>query len=243
MRVATRLLLAMSALAAVPGAARAALIHDYEFTDGLADAVAGGPALVTSFTAGGTGSVAGGFYSFTAGGGLQLGSQLPGTVYTIDISVALDTLSGYRKLVSFETIAATKDAGLYDLNGALNLYGHVTSPTTTDFVAGQLVDVRVSRDAAGLVTGYINGVQKLSYLDTAGEYTANTSLYFLRDDLDQNSEQSGGRADYIRIYDTADTTTTPPAAVPEPATWATMVGGFGLIGAALRGRRRGRALA
>lgn len=30
----------------------------------------------------------------------------------------------------------------------------------------------------------------------------------------------------------------PPPSVPEPATWATMVGGFGLIGGALRRRRR-----
>ena len=33
------------------------------------------------------------------------------------------------------------------------------------------------------------------------------------------------------------------SAAPEPAAWAMMVGGFGLIGAALRGRRRIRALA
>jgi hypothetical protein len=33
------------------------------------------------------------------------------------------------------------------------------------------------------------------------------------------------------------------AAVPEPATWALMIGGFGLMGAALRRQRQGRAFA
>jgi hypothetical protein len=37
--------------------------------------------------------------------------------------------------------------------------------------------------------------------------------------------------------------TTPPAGVPEPATWALMIGGFGLAGAAARKRRPAVALA
>ncbi|MEO9468834.1 PEPxxWA-CTERM sorting domain-containing protein [Parasphingorhabdus sp.] len=32
--------------------------------------------------------------------------------------------------------------------------------------------------------------------------------------------------------------TTPPPAVPEPSTWAMMIGGFGLVGGAMRSRRR-----
>jgi hypothetical protein len=32
-------------------------------------------------------------------------------------------------------------------------------------------------------------------------------------------------------------TTAAPAAVPEPASWAMMLGGFGLVGGALRRRR------
>ncbi|PZQ64580.1 MAG: hypothetical protein DI570_04800 [Phenylobacterium zucineum] len=39
------------------------------------------------------------------------------------------------------------------------------------------------------------------------------------------------------------TTVTAPGAVPEPATWALMIGGFGLTGAALRRRRAGAAAA
>ena len=47
------------------------------------------------------------------------------------------------------------------------------------------------------------------------------------------------------ILDDVSVTTPDPvgAAVPEPATWATMIGGFGLIGRAMRRRARGRAFA
>ena len=43
------------------------------------------------------------------------------------------------------------------------------------------------------------------------------------------------------IYDFTEAVVNPPSAVPEPATWAMMITGFGLAGTALR--RRNRALA
>ena len=218
------------ALLTLSGAANAAIIHDYEFSNDLSDSVAGGVALQDSWRNPATGSVSGGLYTFQQGAGLALTSQLPGSVYTIDMSVSFDAVDGYRKLVSFNDLGS--DAGLYILNGTLNLF---PEPDTSGAVvtAGVPFDVSISRNAAGLVTGYVNGVQELSYQDTTGAFTASTALYFLRDDTDQNREDSSGSADYIKIYDTATAT----AAVPEPATWAMMLGGFGLIGGAMRRRR------
>ena len=40
------------------------------------------------------------------------------------------------------------------------------------------------------------------------------------------------------IYKTGTFTPPPPPSIPEPATWAMMIGGFGLLGAAARRRRR-----
>lgn len=215
------------------GSASATLIHNYEFTNGLTDSVAGGVDLLPSYTAGGSGSVAGGLYSFSAGGGLLLSSQLPGNVYTIELRVALAETSGYRKLISFENI--TSDLGLYNLNGSLNLFNVAASTTPADFSPDTFVDVRLSRDGAGVVTGYINGVQSLTYNDTSALFTAASALYFLRDDLAQNAEHSAGQLDYLRIYDTAAPSA---SAVPEPATWGMMIAGFGMIGGAARYRRR-----
>ena len=45
------------------------------------------------------------------------------------------------------------------------------------------------------------------------------------------------------IYKTGTFTPPPPPPVPEPATWAMMIGGFGLLGTAVRRRRRTGAVA
>lgn len=215
--------------AATGGMADAALIHDYNFDNGLTDSVAGGVALSPSFRGGATGVAAGGLYTFDQGAGLQLGSQLPGQVYTIEMRVSLAAVSGYRKLVSFENLS--DDRGLYILNSQLDLFNVAIGVNTV--TAGSFFDVRVSRDAGGNVTGFLNGVSQFTYADTGNVFTAATNLYFLRDDLAQNGEDSGGVADFIRIYDTAEPTAT---AVPEPATWGMMLLGFGLVGAATRRR-------
>ena len=234
------------ALLAVPlvfaASSAVAQTHSYEFTDGLNDSVAGGTALQPSISPGNptaTSTVSGGHYNFDAGAGLFLGNQLPGAVYTIDMSVALTSINGYRKLISFQNIGT--DLGLYNLSGALSLFNVANSATNTDFAAGQFTDVRISRDSSGLVTGYINGTLKLSYDDSRTNYyttgTGGSGLWFLRDDTAQNGEQSAGSADYIRIYDTATIPPTVPGAVPETATWAMMIVGFGMAGGGMRRRR------
>ena len=239
-----KMLIALTAGAMFLSSAANAQLHDYEFTNGLTDSVAGGVALAPSVSPGNptaTYSVTGGNYVFDSGAGLFLGAQLPGSVYTIDTRVAFNDVSGYRKLISFGNIAT--DRGLYNQSGYLNLFNVKTSSSPTDFVAGQFVDVQISRDAAGLVTGYIGGVLSLSYDDSTTQFFTPTAdanggqtgsgLWFFRDDTDQNGEQSSGMADYLRIYGTA----TIPAAVPESSTWALMILGLGAIGFATRRRR------
>lgn len=51
------------------------------------------------------------------------------------------------------------------------------------------------------------------------------------------SEYFGGSIDEIRIYDQVITPADLVAAVPEPASWAMLIAGFGLTGAAARRRR------
>ena len=49
---------------------------------------------------------------------------------------------------------------------------------------------------------------------------------------------NGGDTAYTTQTKTLQVTNGAPAAVPEPSSWAMMIGGFGLIGAALRRRRK-----
>lgn len=233
-----KLLVSLAAGITLFSTAAQAQIHAYEFTTGLGDSVAGGATLTPSVSPGNPTAaytVTGGNYVFDTGAGLYLGSQLPGSVYTITMRVAFDSISGYRKLVSFGNIST--DLGLYDLSGGLSLFNVAVSPVNTDFVAGQFSDVQISRNAAGIVSGYVNGVLRITYDDSATGYYTPTSggttsgFWFLRDDTAQNGEQSSGQADYIRIYDTATVT---PAAVPEPASWALMILGFSAVGYGLR---------
>jgi len=213
--------------------ANAALTHDYEFGTDLSDSVPGGVALVDSDRPGTSGSVNSGFYDFDKGAGLTLDSQLPGSTYTIDIRANFREVNGYRKLVSFNNLA--DDQGFYILDGKLNFYAFQTG--TDAISAGDFFDVRLTRDGTtGDLTGYLNGVQQWTFNDSSDQFGANSQLWFLRDDTDQNGEDSAGTADYIRIFDTNEGT--PTSAAPEPATWAMMVGGFGLIGFAMRRRTR-----
>ncbi len=229
----------MSIGAVVSGSATAQTTHDYEFTTGLDDSVAGGAALQPSFRAPATGTVSGGFYNFEQGAGLSLNSQLPGASYTIDIMTSFANVGGYNKLISFNNLA--DDAGLYILNGGLDLYNVANGPANL-VTAGTQFDARISRDGTtGLITGYLNGAVQFTYSDTSNLFLASTSLYFLRDDMAQNREDSAGSADYIRISNVATgapPVSAPVASVPEPATWAMMFLGLGAIGFAMRRHQR-----
>ena len=231
------LCMAIGAVAA--GSASAQTIHAYEFNNGLTDSVVGGVALQPSFRGTATGTVSGGFYNFQQGAGLSLNSQLPGATYTIDIMATFANVDGYRKLVSFNNL--NDDAGLYIYNGGLTLF-NVATGSANVVAAGTAFDARLSRNGAtGLITGYLNGVLQFSYTDTANSFLASTNLYFLRDDLAQNGEDSAGSADFIRISNVA--TGAPPvvppvSGVPEASTWAMMIAGFGMVGFAMRRRQK-----
>lgn len=232
-RLITTLLLGAAALCAQA----ANPTHLYLLND-ASDAL-GGPALTGYGGSFGTSAYGQSGYSFGANLGLSLEAAVPQSVYTIDFTMALDETTGYRRLVDFKNL--TSDTGLYNLNTSLNFYNLTTSPGGA-FAAGQLARVTITRDAAGTFTGYVNGLQQISFTDSSGlgEFTGPSQIaYFFRDDNAVSNEASGGFVDYIRIYDVALNATevaglTNP--VPEPGTWALMLGGLALLGSAARRR-------
>lgn len=218
------------------GLAQAATPTHLYLMDDTSDALGGS----TLTTLGGDFTSKTGHYSFGPNQGFWLADTVNADVYTLDFAFSLDTVSGYRRLVDFK--ALTSDTGLYNLNTRLNFYNAITGADAV-FAAGQDGRVTLTRDAAGLVTGYFNGVQQFQFNDASGLArfsSANRAAYFFRDDNAVSGEASGGTIDYLRVYGVALTSAevaglTSP--VPEPSTGLLAAAGIGLF-ALLRRRQR-----
>lgn len=191
---------AVTVLLLSPGrAAQAALIHDYELNGTFADSLGGPPMVSGGGTLGATG------YTFAAGQGPNLSNAIPASNYSIEVGVALDDTSGYRKLIDFKNL--TDDNGLYNLDTSLDFFRdpEIIGPAGA-FANGVQVTVLLTRNGAtGEVIGYVNGVQQFSFIDSAGDATftaANNIIQFLIDDTQTGGrEASGGFLDFVRIYD------------------------------------------
>ncbi|HET9483579.1 MAG TPA: LamG-like jellyroll fold domain-containing protein [Xanthomonadales bacterium] len=190
--------------------AAAVLRADYQFQNSLASSVAGAPALTTiGTTAFATESVDGAartVLTFTAGSGVALtpttGVVPTSTTYSIVMLVRLATVAGYRKYVDFKN--ATSDNGLYANDGELEFYPTVAS-TTTPLADNTYARVVMTRDAAGNVAGYVDGVQVFAFVDTAldGVIDASNTLRFFVDDTVTTGEETAGAVSRISIYDNA----------------------------------------
>jgi hypothetical protein len=237
-------LAAVALLACVLPARAATLVHEYALRGSLNDNL-GGPALTAL---GGQISALG--YVFAANQGLTLSSSvLSATNFTLEFSFRFDSTSGYRKIADFHDLGS--DSGLYNLSGALNFYPVVTAGQS-DFSAGVDVHVVLTRDSAtNVVTGYVNGQQRFSFVDTSGLATitaVNNRLQMFVDDFSTGQgEASAGTVNYLRMYNGALTATEvaaayaagPPLAIPEPAT-ATLFAFGAALTLAHAGRVRSR---
>lgn len=211
--------------------ASAALVADYQLNGSLADSLGGADITNNGGTLGANG------ISFGANQGPSIGGFTFTDIYSVVVRFSFEELSGYRKILDFKN--RTSDGGLYNLNTSLN-YFPVASTVNGQFQVNTLHQVVFTRNAAGTVVAYVDGDAGLTFSDASGSAIIDNTLNLFIDDFVVQGEASAGFVDFIQIYDTALTDGVVPG-VPEPGIWALMIGGFGLVGAAMR--RRSQTLA
>lgn len=200
--------LALLCTLAAPGA-DAALTADYQFQNTRASSVGGAPALVdvgpgaNAFATDFVDSVPRTVLTFPQGNGLSLAPTTGVTAsntYSIAILARLTTISGYRKYVDYKNGAS--DNGLYNYSGTLYFYP-TAQGVATPIVAGSYAQVVITRDAAGNMVGYVNGVQQISFVDAATDGVidaANTLRFFIDDTATGGNEASAGAVARIRVF-------------------------------------------
>lgn len=210
------------------GTAASAATHVYDLNGSYTDSLAGNSLVSGGGTLDATG------YTFDANQGLSLdlnGILSDFGVYTIETSFYFDNLDYFEKILDFKGL--TSDNGMYTYYTESSFYPVIGAPT--GFVAGQYATLAMTRTAAGIFSASVNGITQLTFDDSVTQYAVFTGgvANFFADDDDTVTEASSGRVDYITVS----------GAVPEPATWALMLVGFGALGYAVRRRRITSALA
>jgi len=114
-------------------------------------------------------------------------------------------------------------------SGSFNL----NTAQTIDFTLGADDDALLYVDGqAAVILGGIHGVTTVDNDVSLGAGSHTFELFYA-------DRQQTGAALYFSIPNEVAVNPTPPA-IPEPGSWALMLGGFGLAGAALRTRRAAR---
>jgi hypothetical protein len=201
-----------AALAAAPASA-ATLVADYQFQDSRASSVGTAPPVTdltaNTFTTAPVGSCsAARVLGFPLHGGLKLdASALSGsTPYTLDMVVALDDVSGYRKLIDFQRT----EHGLYVHDGHIDWREDSDSeyPATPTLVAGSFarVTVTVTRQTGDPdnIDVYVNGAfADSSTIELANDADLSGDVRLFQDETGGSAEDSGGRISGLRLYNGA----------------------------------------
>ena len=189
----------------------ATLQADYRFQNSRSSSVGSPPDLTdiggtNSFTTATVDSTSRTVLSFSQNNGLSLSSTsgvVPSSTYSIVMLFSFTTTSSFRRIADFKN--GTSDTGLYQNGGKLYLYNG-SQASSVSISANTYVQVVLTRDSAGTVTGYVDGVQQIQFTDSGGLGTINSSntLRFFKDD---GTEASAGAVARIRLYDGALTST------------------------------------
>ena len=144
---------------------------------------------------------------FPQGNGVQAFTNsgvLPDNAYTIVALFEFDSVSGFNRIVDFKN--GTSDNGLYVQDGDLRFFPNAQRGTTP-IPANKYVQVVFTRNSAGAVAGYVNGVRQFTFTDTSGDAVIGPDdvLRFFKDNTSGagTGEESAGSVARIRLYDFA----------------------------------------
>jgi hypothetical protein len=200
-------------------------------------------------------------YNNTVGGG-QLSMQNGTIVYNIDgksytgsINILLSTATYLGGITSDSMGFALDSVSICDASctSAAESYMMALGYNSGSYAssAAQWTGLSAGSDWQSLTLGNLTASNVFSFSTTSSPFTVNSSSvlasniaiansiaaalsgYTIDMSLDSGT-LTGGRPTTSLSF----TTGTPPAPVPEPASWALMIVGFGLTGAALRARRQ-----
>jgi Concanavalin A-like lectin/glucanases superfamily len=194
---------------AAPAASAATLKGDYQFGGTLDSSCCGAPALSNlgpnSFAEEVVGGSSRTVLTFPLSSGVSMpAGVIPSDSYSIAVQFRLEEITGFRRLVDFST--STSDRGVYNLNGQLNFYPIATGATfPAPIEANSYAHVVLTRDAAGQVTGYVDGSEEIAFTDSSGDalLPPGTDVRFFKDDAVVGGEESAGAVARIRVYDGA----------------------------------------
>lgn len=258
---------ALAALAPVLPASAATLIGSYGFENSLTSSQSGGPALKlidpTGKSGFGTDMVFGTSRTvFNFAGNSATGSQsglvfdtaglLSPNSYSVALTFKFNESEGnWRRIM--DASGRSSDNGFYVDRGN-NLAVFPNAGSNVNFTSGQYRNVVLTVDGNKVGAFIDGGASFASTTDVMSLSKGPGSLTFFADNMlgGGQGEWSSGSIAALRIYngvlDAREITELNKVpfvsnAVPEPATWAMMIAGFGCVGGALRKRRTSLAFA
>lgn len=191
----------------VPSGSPPALVADYQFQNGLASAAGYPPALLNlgsnSSASVGVDNRTRRVLKFDQNNGVAAFSTagvISNQSYTVVVLFSLNQTFGNYRLLDFKN--GTNNNGLYCSFDGLDFRGK-TGSSNRVITANNFVQLVMTRNTAGNVAVYVNGVSQFSFVDTNGDaLLEGNTLRFFRDN-DGDGEASAGYVARIRLYNTA----------------------------------------